>query len=189
MRTGGYLSISAAHHWTLEYSLPVQLCHIPLCSLSNWHWLTKTYSIRPLQPLQSISTHSETRPVCPVTSDPSYHHQMSYGFCQKNAECFYRDQSLLSILQAPVSAHVLSLCSEFCRLGDIPSHGVLIFTRDTDSGFLFLNQDHPFNVIHYCLRILIVKLWELRLNVKSESRSFMIVLSPRHLGCFVICVW
>ena len=73
--------------YQIQYSLPVQLCstvqlcHIPLCSLSNWHWLTKTYSIRPLQPLQSISTHSETRPVCPVTSDPSYHHQMSNGFC------------------------------------------------------------------------------------------------------------
>ena len=56
--------------YQLEYSLPVQLCsivqlcHIPLCSRCDWHWLTNSYS---RATTVTITDHGASEPIRCVT--------------------------------------------------------------------------------------------------------------------------
>ena len=114
---------------------------------------------------------------CPVTSaaDPSYQQTDSfnkmrcYGF-QGIMICW------LNIFTGPGVCSRVPLSSDFCRLGDIPSHGVLISTRERDTA-LTLNTIHPFFIAQLSIRIIqstlfiapfIVRLWELRLNSNQD---------------------
>ena len=115
---------------------------------------------------------------CPVTSaaDPSYQQTDSfnkmrcYGF-QGIMICW------LNIFTGPGVCSRVPLSSDFCRLGDIPSHGVLISTRERET--LTLNTIHPFFIAQLSIRIIqstlftafapfIVRLWELRLNSNQD---------------------
>ena len=145
---GLFEHISWNIHCLFNCSTTVQLCHIPLCSRCDWHWLTNSYS----RATTVITDHGASEPIRCVTRPvpaqwpaPLTHHtnQQTDSFNKMRCYVDFRGSWYVGwiFLQVPVSAYV-SLSSDFCRLGDIPSHGVLISTRERH--WLTMITIHPF---------------------------------------------